>query len=143
MIHRRIDVDVARGSYTQERGDCTVHALAVAAGISYARAHAFLRSRGRRDRCGMRMWSYHFGNYAGSNGKFVPITSQIKMQLVYAFDPRWVTVGKVLRSGLLPPRCVLGVRGHVFAVINGVVEDTRDLNETRRRVEDIMEFKPR
>jgi hypothetical protein len=140
----RVNTDVARATHPHEESDCTVHALAVAAGIPYADAHAFLKSRGRKDGQGITMWSYHCSNYDGEHGKFVPITSRVKIALNGGLcAAESMTVGKVLKSGLLPKRCIIGVKGHVFAVIDGVVHETARQCGSSKRVYDIMEFIPR
>lgn len=138
----RVDMRVVGASHPEEAADCTVYALAVCAGIPYADAHAFLKSRGRQDGKGMRMWSYHFGNYNGPNGVFVPIMSRVRE----AVNPgAWehVTVGQVLKSGALPSRCIISIQGHVFTVIDGVVHETARQCGSSKRVQEIMEFKPR
>lgn len=138
----RVDTRTVGASHPQEANDCTVYALAVCAGIPYADAHAFLASRGRKDGKGMRMWEYHLSNYAGVHGKFVPVTSRIRE----AINPSaWdhITVGQVLKSSLLPKRCIIGIKGHVFAVIDGMVYETTRQCGSSKRVLDIMEFQTR
>lgn len=142
FIATRVDTCKVGASHPHEAADCTVHALAVCAGIPYADAHAFLKSRGRKDGHGMRMWEYHLSNYAGVHGKFVPVTSRIRE----AINPAaWdhITVGQVLKSNLLPKRCIIGIKGHVFAVIDGMVYETTRQCGSSKRVLDIMEFQTR
>jgi hypothetical protein len=110
-----IEHDGGRLGYApNEKLDCTVRAVALAAGMPYAEAHALCKAHGRKD--GHRMKN------------FVTFMKKTFPQVRRAGDcgitlGRWVTAH---RHGIY----LLRVRGHVVVVVDGVV---LDLGEPRWR----------
>ena len=108
----------------QDRNDCTVRALAIASGIPYAAAHALLKAHGRKQGKGVLTavvidaFKDHLGDYVRTS----PFMSERP------------TVASFLRD---QPKgtFVVAVRGHVFAVIDGVQHDNGEgLYKPRCRV---------
>lgn len=99
-------------AFSHEKHDCTVVALATCTGLPYDEVHAYLKSEGRID-----------------GRVFASYTAYISAGMrEVQFDGGHVrtyrkSLGWWLKSGLLPARCIVRIRGHVFAVIDGVVHD--------------------
>jgi hypothetical protein len=106
---------------TGEKNDCTVLAVASVLDISYAQAHDRLRLAGRVNRRGVA-----FGIVARSLG-LQDVTSD-----VFTWNEPLNTLGYLLKAKKLPPRCVVLVHGHAFAVINHVVHDSVRVGTGRR-----------
>ena len=102
-------------THPNERLDCVVRGFAIAAGIPYPEAHAMFKAAGRRDRCRTR--------------------NTILNKLMNGFIKTGINGFKVSRAGDCgitvkryitehsQGRYLLGRRGHVFAVIDGVIHD--------------------
>jgi hypothetical protein len=106
-------------SHANERRDCAVRALSLAAGILYATAHAMCAYAGRRSRRG-------FGVE-----KFSRVLRQAHFQEVPVL--RGATLAEALPV-LSNGHFVVWVHDHYFAVIHGVVVDTwQDGAESGRR----------
>lgn len=96
--------------FSWERKDCTVRALATVLNLPYSECHAYLKECGRRDKHAL----------TGT----VNIYSDLGLQRVTAEGGQYLsTVNQWMRSGNLPTRCVVFTKGHVFAVIDGVIHD--------------------
>lgn len=110
-----------------ETKDCTVRALACAKGISYDEAHAHMKAHGRVERHGV-MPNKIKGIYEAAGFKLVSIcgTTRNAMWLRGCF-PEVKRLPGISLKKLLPSlskgRYILGMRGHVFAVVDGVVMD--------------------
>ena len=105
IAFRQTDAGRSAAGFTECR-DCTVRAYAIAKQIPYADAHAKLKALGRKQRRG---WDWA-GQFANSD----------EFELLPEFSAR--RVEKVLPE-LPPGRFVVHVRGHVFAVVDGVACD--------------------
>ena len=92
--------------FTHESKDCAVRALAILKGWTYAKSHSYWESKGRKPNDGV-YWHQNCGD-AG-------------VQKVPGINGG--SIGKVLAS-LPKGRFVIRVRHHVFAVIDGVPQDT-------------------
>jgi hypothetical protein len=95
-----------------EKNDCTVRAIAATAGMTYLQAHELLKHFGRRDKR-----KFKFVNWICSvrniNGHVpVPVTVSIGAK----------TTGTFLKMKL-SGRFIVRTKGHVFAVIDGVIHD--------------------
>lgn len=128
---RRLD------SFAHESNDCTVRALALATGATYAEAHAHMRAHGRKDGHGAHIGrAYRASTLGGMVCHAVnsPDTYRAAGGRRYGLSVRqWLT------SGELPARCILSVHGHVIAVIDGCVSDTFRVG-SRRRVNAVYAF---
>lgn len=91
-------------SYPDEHRDCTVRALAVAADLTYNRAHRILQIHGRKRKQGLH-----------TEGKWAIITGSICCR-------RHGTVRKFVRD-FPTGRFIIDVRHHSLAVIDGVIHD--------------------
>jgi hypothetical protein len=94
-------------SHKNEKRDCTVRALAVAGQMSYDTAHGLLKEFGRKD-----------GHGFHSKKGLPKITGGRSCK-------RSGTVGKFCKENPVG-RFYCGIRGHAFAVIDGVVHDWND-----------------
>lgn len=104
----------AESSHPQERRDCTVRALAIAARLSYDTAHAILASCGRKTKRGPKSSRYNTF-MARRNGRALK---------------RSGSVGKF--AELHPNgRFIIHVRGHAFALVDGVAYDTMEVSPQR------------
>lgn len=103
------DAGRSASSHPNEKLDCTIRAFATALNISYDDAHAVLKASGRKDRhrfksCGA--YTKHIGKSCKRSG----------------------SVGRFLRDNPLG-RFIVQVRGHVFAVIDGIPHDKIQVSE--------------
>jgi hypothetical protein len=89
-----------------ENNDCTVRALAAMLDKPYDEMHAFMKSKGRKNRHGFRS-----GLAYGDKG------------LVFTSNHNY-SLGGLLKAGILPARAIVMLKGHVMAVIDGIVHDT-------------------
>jgi len=112
--HQLVTTDSGRISsgYFYERNDCTVRALALAAKIPYAEAHSHLKAHGRKAGKGVmhKPLVAAYDKYVGEHHR----TSVYKRDLptVAAF----ITAHPV-------GTFIVNVRGHVFALIDGLQHD--------------------
>ena len=99
-----------------ERRDCAVIALAIACGVSYARAHACLKSAGRCDRCGTHNHTIEQAILKAGRRYSVKYSRLVK----YREKP--ITVCRLL-DWELPKRGAFIVRtsSHFFAYVDGKV----------------------
>ena len=110
-----------------ETKDCTVRALACAKGISYDEAHAHMKAHGRVD--GKGVWASTLCDaYEAAGFKLTGIygTTQKARFMRRSFpNVKWhrgASLKKMLPH-LSKGRYIVGMRGHVFAVVDGVVMD--------------------
>lgn len=102
------------GRPATEKKDCVVRAIAFALNITYAEAHAICKANGRRDGDGM--FDYQWEPILRKNGFVNELADGRKgwgARVVKTFVTRVATSG----------RWVLKVRGHAFAVVDGVPLD--------------------
>lgn len=107
-----------------ENNDCTVRALSIVSGTSYAEAHEFLKSKGRKSGHRFAFKNLISESYAGKVIKNLPRPNH--------------TVGGYIRHHPIGSY-ILRVEGHVLAVKDGVIYDNLALLErlTRRHVKQI------
>ena len=122
-------------SHPNETNDCTVVALANAAGISYAKAHELAAWVGRRNRCGMKkdaikrmLRNLDINGLGTIKEVFVEAPLHVSRRLGgFSFRTRTRRVGISVASFLytLPKkgRFYLGCTTHAFAYVNGTVVD--------------------
>lgn len=91
-----------------ERNDCTVRALSLAANIEYGFAWALLSASGRRSRCGMRNWSKAY-KALGLLENVIKIDGAVSRY----YEQELIGKGD---------RIVL-IRGHIYSVRNGMTSD--------------------
>jgi hypothetical protein len=97
-----------------ERNDCTVLAVSIAAEMDYATAHALLKSNGRKDR--------HRFNFLG----FMEPKGSVRPELGRYSVKRMTTDARTINQFIAANpngRFIVCKRGHVFAVVNGVLYD--------------------
>jgi hypothetical protein len=115
-----------------EQADCTVRSVAIAAEIPYMAAHTMMKLLGRKYRCASRRGVIEqFFSTKPRLGRYT-IAPQ------YLVPTPTTTVGKFLErraSG----RFIVRVRGHVFAVVDGVVHDSYFCGR-RKRVTNIRKL---
>jgi hypothetical protein len=109
-----------------ERSDCAVRSLALSTGMPYARAHEICADAGRRPRGVMRpkAVSAVFANYEAA-----PWVSFLDQPAIHR--PTVAQLACRLPTGSY----IFKLRGHVFAVVNGVCMDCSLKPGPRRRVE--------
>lgn len=95
-----------------EKNDCTVRAIAATTDMTYLQAHELLKYCGRRDRRRFKFVSW-ICSVRNINGRVpVPVTVSIGAK----------TTGQFLKMKM-SGRFIVRTRGHVFAVIDGVIHD--------------------
>ena len=127
MKHSYVTSDAGRASTSvDERLDCAVRALALSTGMSYGEAHQICADAGRRPRRIMRPSAVHavFANHA--EGSWVSFLDRR--------PEKRPTVAQLIRD-LSAGRHIFKVKGHVFAVVDGVCFDVFPEPAPRRRVE--------
>lgn len=112
-----------------EENDCTVRALALAAGFTYDVAHEMIADKcGRKPRKGTAFIKLlPHGNVPTIIGNYKVTWHHLKAYYDYTqYRPRrkGTTLKQLLGSGVLPARAVISIANHVFAVIDGVAYDT-------------------
>lgn len=113
--------------FGHERRDCVVRAIAFALKVDYAEAHAICKAHGRKD--GHGMFSYQWEPILKANGFVNELADGKKgwgARVVKTFLTRVATSG----------RWVIRVRGHAFAVVDGLPLDLVSAKRlANRRVE--------
>jgi hypothetical protein len=125
--HSISNPNVAAG-FGNETKDCAVRAMANSFGVPYAYAHAAMKVAGRKERNGTPVNAIHevvTAEHAGKRG--------VKIEHIgKGVGQRQVSIGvfcKYHPHGSF--YCI--VRGHAFAVVNGVVQDS-GFNKASRRI---------
>jgi len=127
MVREYIKAERGVERMRDERNDCTVRALACAKGISYDEAHAHMKAHGRVDRKGVHTLPL-YNAYAAAGFELTAIYGTTnKARYMHGLFPSvkrhsGASVKKVLPS-LNKGRYIVGMLGHVFAVVDGVVMD--------------------
>jgi len=106
----------------QEKGDCTIRALAISAGIPYEYAHKIGREAGRKNKKGFnpeKLLKYAKREYG--------ITYKKKRY-------KSVTIQRFIRENPVG-RYYVATNVHAFAIINGTIYDT-GLNRPLQRLEE-------
>jgi len=104
-----------------ERADCTVVAIAVAADLPYAEAHSVLAQAGRKHRRGFKLRLWLDNQCAVARMKNTPLRiGNYKVERVRFEYMRNVTLAKFLRD-FPRGRFIARKRSHAFAVIDGKV----------------------
>ena len=122
---------VARKHYPKENNYCAVIAVAVAADVSYGKARSYLFKEGRKDGKGTYpKWTYSALNKLG--------------YVLHGYVGNWPkTLATAAR--VLPKRGTFALltRGHISVVRDGVLQDWAATTNSRKRVTNIIEIKPR
>jgi hypothetical protein len=95
--------------------DCSVIAVSIACRVSYQRAHAMLNYYGRKNKGGAPRIATLMA--AQALGFRLDLVKNLKQKNGCKFTPK--TIGDKLKNGYY----LCDVSGHVFAVVNGDVED--------------------
>lgn len=98
--------------FAYEDNDCTVRAISIAASIPYSTVHAVIAAAGRRE---------------GHSFPFVSWMCGQRKLGSYGIRPckEWIgakTINQLVAKNL-PGRYIVRIRGHVFAMIDGVIHD--------------------
>lgn len=107
-----------KAGFTNETNDCAVRAMANAFGISYERAHAAMKANGRKDRKGAYNLTIHNAITQEHGGKRAVQLNHIGT----GKDQRQVTIGTFCKFRTTGSYYCI-VRGHAFAIVDGVVQD--------------------
>ena len=121
-------------SQPQERLDCVVRGIAIAAGIEYAMAHAMLKVAGRKDRCRTK-------HPALAKIMTDMLANGINGMVVKPAGDCGITVKRYVEEHSTG-RYLLGRRGHIFAVIDGVIHDLSHDVKPKGRVNRAYRFEP-
>ena len=132
------DTELTRLSY-DERNDCTVAALASAAGMPYREAHAILKKAGRKARKGfkLRLWLDNQCAIARMKGTTVRLGNYNVMRVRFLDYGSTITLAKFLRD-FPKGRFLVRKAHHVFTVIDGRVSNLS--TGARTRITDIWYF---
>jgi len=127
MVREYIKAERGVERMRDERHDCTVRALACAKGISYDEAHACMNAYGRESRRGVKNATLTVA-YESAGFKMAAIFGTTKkarfLKHCHPDVPNFKgTTLKKLLPILGKGRYIVGIRGHVFAVVDGVVMD--------------------
>lgn len=101
-----------------ETKDCTVRALSIVSDTSYAAAHEFLKSKGRKSGRGFAFIKLIGAKYDG--------------KMIQALPKPHCTVGSYIKNHATG-NYIIRVNGHVLAVKNGVIYDNVKLEKSIRR----------
>jgi len=119
-----------------ESKDCTVRALANAAGIPYEAAHKALQSKGREagKGCHPRVWHEA---YQSAGLSFVGIYGKTTTTRGFAYRYKVKAFKGISLGSLLPTlglgRFIVVITGHALAVIDGAIVD-KGVNSSRKSV---------
>jgi hypothetical protein len=101
-----------------EARDCTVRALSIVSGTSYAKAHEFLKSKGRK---------------SGRGFSFVTLVGETyDAEVIRALPKPHCTVNTYIKQHPTG-NYIIRVEGHVLAVKDGVIFDNLALEKIIRR----------
>ncbi len=104
------DLEWVAKKYYKDYNFCTVVAVATVCNMSFGKARIKMEKAGRPHRYGAYQWQYHE----------VIQRRGFKLEPVYGFEGHHVkTMGKKLGSGTY----LINVRGHVLAIVDGVIND--------------------
>lgn len=120
------------GNSLRETKDCAVIALSIVGRVSYYDAHAVLKSFGRRPRKGTQFYS-QTKPALESMGFELTKVKRDRQKSGSCYTPK--TIGEKLKKGYFLCRC----KGHIFAVVNGKVEDWSD--GRKHRITEIWQVK--
>jgi hypothetical protein len=109
--------------FHDETKDCTVRALALVGDMTYGKAHAALKTAGRRDRKGVKLFTIR----AAANLAGIGFESIIPSGYGY---PILADVIRMFKSG----RYYLVSRNHAMALIDGVIHDNGQVCGPRSRI---------
>ena len=98
-----------------ERHDCTVRAVALIAAISYKEAHAILKKAGRKNG-----HTFKFISWVAGYG---PIADRLKVFYTASAHNTHLTINQFVKTNP-KGRYIVRTKGHVFAVIDGMIHDT-------------------
>lgn len=132
------DTEITRLTYN-ERADCTVAALASAAGMPYREAHAVLKKAGRVSRKGFkfRLWLDNQCAIACMKNTTFQVGNYKVMRVRFPEYRSTITLAKFLRD-FPKGRFILRKAHHVFAVIDGRVSNLD--TGARTRITNIWHF---
>lgn len=99
------DAGRIESGFTNEKNDCTVRAYAIMRNIPYIQAHGIFYLAGRRPKRGTNV------HYAIYNKEFVRLNR-----------PN-MTVKRFIEFYASTGRWIIQIRGHVFAVVDGCIQD--------------------
>ena len=111
-------------SKMNEKNDCAVKAISIVARVSYFKAHEALTAHGRLPRKGTTFKTQTVPALA-SLGIEITQVKRDRQPSGSRYTPK--TIGQKLKKGYYLCRC----KGHIFAVVNGVVEDWTDGRQHR------------
>lgn len=106
----------------RDTNDCTVWSVKVLMGCSYKEAHQWCKDHGRKDGHGM----YFQNILRAQNGEMFG-KKLVEMELS---SYKYKTVQQVVNEHWMGKYFVF-VRGHVFAMVDGVIHDARYFNRSR------------
>jgi hypothetical protein len=118
--------------FSNERNDCSVFAVALATGTPYAHTHALFRAAGRRDRQGTYR---HQQMTVVTRLGFTAVKHTPRQPSGACFTPK--TIGQWVNPN---KRYLAYVRGHVFAIIDGKVQDWTEGRQ--HRIKEVLEIHP-
>jgi hypothetical protein len=113
-----------------ERNDCTVVGVSIAARVDYKKAHAAMKAAGRRDRCG----AYRIDTTEAVHalGCAIEVIDAPRQSNGSRFTAK--TIGAGFKRGYF----LVFYRGHVAAMVNGQVADWTD--NRRHQVQEIWKI---
>ena len=98
-------------AHPQEKNDCTIRATAIAFGVPYEEVHAHMAEKGRRPR------------HKTRRAVWEPVILQYGAVSHSYYGGKRMTLARFLRENPTG-RWVLHMRGHVTAVVDGVILDS-------------------
>lgn len=110
IMRKYKDLDLVAKKYYKDSNFCSVVAVATVCNMSFGKARIKMEKAGRPHRKGAYQWHYHE----------VIKRRGFKLEPVYGFEGHHAkTMGKKLSSGTY----LVSVRGHVLAIVDGVIND--------------------
>lgn len=106
--------------YSHETNDCSVKALSNSFDVSYVAAHSVLKKFGRKDRHGVAFSAFMTQN-----------NNELFRQKFEEFARPGMTI-KTFVNKFNKGTYIVRYTGHVFAVVNGVVLDSFEVNANKR-----------
>jgi hypothetical protein len=128
--------DTSTNFVGKETRDCTVRALASAAGMHYDNAHALLKKHGRKDRRGAffstMLAAYTEAGFVLDSVHGTTVSARYAARIANRKAQDGVTLAKLLPK-LAFGEYIVNTTGHAVAVVNGKIIDTFD-NPAGKRV---------
>lgn len=119
MNHIFTDGGRSAAGFSEEKNDCVVRAYAITTGLDYKEAYRLLEIWGRKQNTGVMLIQF-----IASERNFFPHTFT-------DCKKKTLTVGRFVKENTTG-KFIIAIKGHAFALIDGIVHDAFRIGEKSR-----------